>query len=153
MDIGSDLIIHKIRRNKTSNFNDKKSTSQNTIWDVPLGQRGIVSNLNKIWNGDKKKDLHLRHSSWNIKTYLGWNCYRITQRTFVIRKKLRCTSLTRREGIKPKRIWNRDEIYRTPLNIREHKMKNIFEMKLENQDKIWDAPFEKRGVVSNLNEI
>ena len=28
----------------------KKSTSQDKIWDVPLGQWEIVPNLNEIWN-------------------------------------------------------------------------------------------------------
>ena len=48
---------------------------------------------------------------------------------------LRCTSRTRRNGINPKRILKRGKIQMTPL-----KRKNIFEVKFENQDKIWDAP-------------
>ena len=38
-------------------------------------------------------------------------------------------------------------------NIHLKTKKNIFEIKLENQDKIWNATLRQEGMVSNLNKI
>ena len=57
--IGWNLKTHTFKWKK--NTWGEKSTFQDKIWDAPLGQRGMVSNLSKIWGGG----CNLKDPIWN----------------------------------------------------------------------------------------